>query len=242
MPLRSHGTAERRRVVLVHGSGAFGAAAWPAQHTLAGRFDTLFLRRTGFDPVAEPVATDFEADARMVIDHLQAGGFAGGQVVAHSQGAVAAMMAALQRPDLVQSLILCEPACLSLTQDLPATAAHIQLLQPVFDRRADLSDEQFHREFGRLVYGRDARPLDSSSAEELRSAHRLRLQSPPWEAPLSIVPGVPTLVLTGGWEPMYEEVADYLVSTGAEHRVVGGGHRPQDTAAGQTAIREFLSR
>lgn len=61
-------------------------------------------------------------------------------------------------------------------------------------------------------------------------------------APLDIVPGVPTLVLTGGWEPLYEEVAGFLVSTGAEHRQVGGNHRPQDTDAGRQAIREFLAR
>ncbi|MGD9428809.1 alpha/beta hydrolase [Arthrobacter russicus] len=229
------------RVVFVHGSGAFGAAAWPVQHVLAGSFDCLFVRRTGFDPVAEPVPSDFAADAQIIIDNLQLDGRHGGQVVAHAQGAVAAMMAAVQRPDLVHSLLLCEPACLSLTKDLPATAAHIKLMQPVFDLRNELDDVEYYRQFSQLAFGEAARKLDPDDAEALRTARRLRLQAPAWEAPLDIVPGVPTMVLTGGWEPMYEEVAEYLASTGARHLIVGGGHRPQDTESGQAAIKEFLA-
>lgn len=229
------------RVVFVHGSGSFGAAAWPAQHSLAGKFDCLFVRRTGFDPDAEPVASDFAADAQVVIDNLTLDGSTQGHVVAHSQGAVAAMMAAVQRPDLVTSLVLCEPGCLSLTKDLPATAAHIKRMQPVFCQHADLDDVQFYRKFSEVSFGAAARELDPADAEALRAARRLRLQIPSWQAPLHIVPGVPTLVLTGGWEPMYEEVAGYLASTGAQHQVVGGEHRPQDTEAGQRAIRDFLT-
>ena len=61
------------------------------------------------------------------------------------------------------------------------------------------------------------------------------------EAPLHIVPGVPTLVLTGGWEPLYEEIAGYLRETGALHRVAAGGHRPHDSPEGDRAIRQFIA-
>ena len=83
-------------------------------------------------------------------------GEAGGHVVAHSQGAIAAMMAAVERPDLVQSLTLVEPACLSLTAELPATAAHRALMQPLFDVRHSLSDDDFQREFVRRAFAADA--------------------------------------------------------------------------------------
>ena len=231
----------KQRVVFVHGAGSFGAAAWPRQHGVALAYDALFLRRHGFDPVAEPIESSFEEDTRILLDSLgdDGRGIAGGHVVAHAQGAIAAMMAAVERPDLVYSLTLVEPACLSLTAELPATAAHIGLMQPLFNVRHQLSDEDFQREFVRRVYATDLQ--QPVTAEEKRSARRLRLQAPSWEAPLHIVPGVPTLVLTGGWEPLYEEIAGYLRETGALHRTAAGGHRPHDSPEGDRIIRSFIS-
>lgn len=231
----------KQRVVFVHGAGSFGSAAWPRQHGMALAYDALFLRRHGYDPVAEPAPSSFEEDAAIVLRTLadDGRGAGGGHVVAHSQGAIAAMMAAVERPDLVLSLTLVEPACLSLTAELPATAAHIGLMQPLFDARHRMSDQDFQREFVRRVYATDLQ--QPATAEEKRSARRLRLQAPAWEAPLHIVPGVPTLVLTGGWEPLYEEIAGYLRETGALHRIAAGGHRPQDTAEGDRIIRSFIS-
>ncbi|RKO26910.1 alpha/beta hydrolase [Pseudarthrobacter phenanthrenivorans] len=231
----------KQRVVFVHGAGTFGAAAWPRQHGLALSYDALFLRRHGYDPFAEPVEPSFAEDTRILLRSLgdDGRGAAGGHVVAHAQGAIPAMMAAVERPDLVYSLTLVEPACLSLTAELPATAAHIALMQPLFDARRQLSDEDFQREFVRRVYATDLQhPV---TVEEKRSARRLRLQAPPWEAPLHIVPGVPTLVLTGGWEPLYEEIAGYLRETGAVHRTSAGGHRPHDSPEGDRIIRAFVS-
>lgn len=224
------------RIVFVHGSGRFGAAAWPQQHRMAGRYDCLFVKRHGFDNVAAPQPTDFGADTRIVLENLNG---RPGHLVAASQGAIAAMMAAVTRPDLVKSLSLFEPACLSLTADLPATTQHRALVGPLFERRESMSDADFLREFVRLVYSTEARMPATEDAQ--RAAARLRMQRPPWEAPLDIVPGVPTLVVTGAWEPLYEEVAEYLEATGARHVHAGGDHRPQDTAAGHQALEEFLS-
>ena len=236
----------KQRVVFVHGAGSFGAAAWPKQHGMALAHDALFLRRHGYDPFAEPLETDFAADAAIVLRALADDGRGqdGGHVVAHSQGAIAAMMAAVERPDLVHSLTLVEPACLSLTAELPATAAHRALMQPLFEVRHHLSDDDFHREFVRRVFAAQTpaqATLGAPSPEDQREARRLRLQAPPWDAPLQIVPGVPTLVLTGGWEPLYEEIAGYLRETGAVHRIAPGGHRPQDSAEGNRVIRAFIA-
>lgn len=231
----------KQRVVFVHGAGSFGAAAWPRQHGVALSHDALFLRRHGYDPLAEPMESSFEEDTRILLGSLgdDGRGVAGGHVVAHAEGSIAAMMAAVERPDLVSSLTLVEPACLSLTAELPATAAHIGLMRPLFDVRHKLSDEDFQREFARRVYGSDLK--QPVTAEEKRSARRLRLQAPSWEAPLQIVPGVPTLVLTGGWEPLYEEIAGYLRETGAHHTTAPGGHRPHDSPEGDRIIRSFIS-
>ena len=221
------------RVVFVHGAGRFGAAAWPKQHGLSLQFDCLYVRRHGFSATEEPLPTDHGRDLEIIAEALGSGG----HVVAHSQGAVSAMMLAVERPDLVYSLTLVEPACFSLTEDLPATAAHIALMEPLFAERDTLSDDEFLQEFVRRVFPGDAR---TSSADDTEGAARLRLQSPPWEAPLAIVPGVPTFVLTGGWEPLYEEVAEYLAATGALHRQAPGGHRPHDGSEGHSLLRDFL--
>lgn len=222
----------KTRIVFIHGMDSYGAAAWPAQHLLAGNYDCLFLKRTGFDAVAPPAATDFAADAKIVIDALGRGG----HVVAHAQGAVAAMMAAVQRPDLVRSLILIEPLLPSLTAELPATAAYSRRVQELFARSEVLGDAEFLMEFNTLL----AITTAGTAEPVIRRAARARLQLPSAEAPLLIVPGVPTLVLTGGWEPLYEEVADYLESTGAKHVVLRSGHRPQDTTDGAAHIEQFI--
>jgi pimeloyl-ACP methyl ester carboxylesterase len=224
----------QERIVFVHGGGSFGAAAWPRQHGLSLDYDSLFLRRHGFDAEADPLPTDHDEDQRIITAAL--GG--GGHLVAHSQGAISAMLTAVERPDLVRSLTLVEPACLSLTADLPATAAHIGLVAPLYDRRDSLTDEEFLQQFVRLHFAAEAEQPRTEDAR--RNARRLRLQAPPWTAPLHIVPGVPTLVLTGGWEPLYEEIAGYLAGTGALHRVTAGGHRPHDTDDGDRVIRDFL--
>ncbi|GAB5077331.1 alpha/beta hydrolase [Arthrobacter sp. AD-310] len=231
----------KQRVVFVHGAGSFGAAAWPRQHGMALSYDALFLRRHGYDPVAEPVESSFSADTAILLQSLadDGRGAAGGHIVAHAQGAIPAMMAAVERPDLVYSLTLVEPACFSLTAGLPATAAHIALMRPLLDLRHQLGDDDFQREYVRRVYATGLQ--EPATAEEKRSARRLRLQAPSWEAPLHIVPGVPTLVLTGGWEPLYEEIAGYLRETGALHRVAAGGHRPHDSPEGDRAIRQFIA-
>jgi pimeloyl-ACP methyl ester carboxylesterase len=236
----------KQRVVFVHGAGSFGAAAWPKQHGMALGYDALFLRRHGFDAAAEPLESDFAADTAIVLAALadDGRGETGGHVVAHSQGAIAAMMAAVEQPRLVHSLTLVEPACLSLTAELPATAAYRDLMQPLFDVRRHLSDEDFQREFIRRAFAvadPEQIPATASAPHDPRVARRLRLQAPPWEAPLQIVPGVPTMVLTGGWEPLYEEIASYLRETGALHRTAPGGHRPQDSAEGDHIIRSFIA-
>ena len=238
----------KTRIVFVHGLDGYGASAWPVQHRLAGRYDALFLKRTGFDAVEPPVPTDFAADARIVIDALADGG----HVVAHAQGAIAAVMAAVERPELVKSLLLVEPALLSLTAELPATTAYREHLEPLFARSTSLTDTAFSAEFRRLTASMAgpggaaggpaglARPRTAPAESAARIAARVHLQAPQWDAPLHIVPGVPTMVLTGGWEPLYEEIADYLAATGARHVVTRGGHRPQDTEAGAGLIEEFI--
>lgn len=61
---------------------------------------------------------------------LEQAGDAGGHVVGHSYGAVAALRLAVERPDLVRRLTLIEPVFFALTQGTPAYAAYEKMFAP----------------------------------------------------------------------------------------------------------------
>jgi NAD(P)-dependent dehydrogenase (short-subunit alcohol dehydrogenase family) len=73
---------------------------------------------------------------------------------------------------------------------------------------------------------------------------RLRAMPPPWSVPVegAVVGRVPTLVVTGAWNEIYEEVASALVERGARHVILEGhGHRPQDHAHANDVIEQHLN-
>lgn len=163
-------------------------------------------------------------------------------VVAHSFGGNGALLAAQHYPDLVASLTLIEPAALALTRGTPATEAHIAQVGPIFARRADLdcSDAALGLALLTALGGRmhPEDPLCEAVGRTMRQA------GAPWEAPLDHkwTMRVPTLVITGGWDDIYEDVAAHLAARGAEHIVVPGAqHRPQDLPPAHRAVAEHLA-
>jgi len=218
------------RAVFVHGAGSAGAEAWPEQAALAEP-GWSFLPRDGVADVAVH-------DARRVLDLLR--GTGGGHVVAHSYGANAAVLAAQQEPALVASLVLLEPACLDLARGMPAVEEHIAAMTPVFAAAGDLSVST--REFSRrFAAGMGARPPDLPDDVLEQRVTRLRALRPPWGLGLDPTRPIPrrTLVVTGGWSPLYEETAEAPVGAGARHvTVAGAGHRVQDAARATEILRE----
>lgn len=216
---RADRSRRRRPVALVHGAGRSGAAAWPGQQRLTGEWDCLFLERltVGDDPDA--VVADLETRFDSAV-HL----------VGHSYGAIATLLMATRRPDLVVSLTLVEPAALALCRQAPHTANHIATLAPVFARAVD--DTVSAREFAALFAGANGTPVPDVSDEALESlTRRLRALRPPWTVPVdaTAVSGIPTLVLIGDDGGMYTEVSQVLAQAGATVRVFPGtGHRPHD--------------
>jgi pimeloyl-ACP methyl ester carboxylesterase len=103
---------EGEPVVCIHGS--FVADTFRpllAEPGLAGRYRLVRYRRRGYagsSPAAEPISITGEAaDARALLRHL---GVARAHVVGHSYGGAVALQLALDRPELVHSLALLEPA------------------------------------------------------------------------------------------------------------------------------------
>jgi pimeloyl-ACP methyl ester carboxylesterase len=117
-------------------------------------------------------------------------------------------------------------------------------MAPVFARADD--PQVTHLQFSQLFAKGMATPVPDLAPDVLNATvSRLRATIPPWEVTVSeLVPQqIPTLVLTGNFEPMYEEVAQALASLGAEHiRVPGAGHRPQDHPDGAEAMHQFWRR
>lgn len=207
-------TIEPTPVVFVHGAGRAGAEGWPLHAPEPGP-GWAFLDRhdDGDDP---------DRDAARVIGALGAGG----HVVAASYGACAAVLAAQRRPDLVTSLALCEPACFDLARGKPAVEEHITAMEPVFAVAGDPSISA--REFsGLFAAAMGSEPPDVPDDVLERESARLRRTPPPWRTGIVADDGlpVPTLVVTGGWSPLYDETAEALAALGAARiELPGAGH------------------
>lgn len=221
-------------VVLVPGSGRSGAAAWPGQVAAVElrRRACTFLDLTGR---GEP---DEQRDAV-----LGALGEAG-HVVAHSVGAVPALRAAERAPDVVRSLVLLEPAAFSAARGGPRVEEHVATMSAVFAQAADprVRDGQFAVRFLTALGAPGAAIADPGDPSLRSLGRRLRRSTPPWDVPLdAATPArVPTLVVTGGWSALYEEVAESLAGAGARRLVLAGyGHRVQDHPDLNAALAEF---
>lgn len=217
-------------VVFVHGSGRAGAAAWP-QQAAAAEPGWWFLPRDG-------VADDAARDARRLLEWLRARG--GGHLVASSYGGNAAVIAAQTDPAAVRSLALLEPACFDLARGMPAVEEHVEAMTPVFEVADDasVSAREFSRRFAAAM---GTEPTDVPEEELRASVDRLRALRPPWGVGLRTQQGLPvrTLVVTGGWSPLYDETAEALVALGARHVALdGAGHRLQDDPRVDPLLRQ----
>lgn len=161
---------------------------------------------------------------------IEALGPDGGHVVAHSSGAVAATLAAATSFGLVRSLVLFEPACFALARGGQEVERHVRELSPVFEDASEpaVSDGEFA---ARFLTALGVEPPFQPEPALAALGQRVRAVPPPWDYAYdaSFITAVPTLVITGGWNALYDEVAAALVEAGARHLVLAGyEHRPQD--------------
>lgn len=209
-------------VVFVHGTGRSGALAWPGQ---AAAVD-LRAWQCHFPDLSATVHPD---DLVTVLTALDGAA----HLVAHSDGAVAALRAAERSPGAVRSLALLEPAAFTAARGRPRVEAHLARLAGVSSAAADprVRDGELAVRFLTVLGAPGAALADPGDPSLRLLGRRLRRRTPPWDVAVDpvVVGRVPTLVVTGGWSALYEEVADALVAHGATRLVLGGyGHRPQD--------------
>ncbi|WIE81464.1 alpha/beta hydrolase [Curtobacterium sp. MCSS17_016] len=218
-------------VVFLHASNRPFERAWPVA---AGLSESTAAVMPGYAPDEE--AQPFSQD-RWEEQLLDACGD-GAIVVAHSFGGPVAMRAAARAPERVLGLILLEPAAYALAVDQPAVADHIARVQPVLARAATMSPAQFIAAFQEAVTGT---PATTASEIDVLAASRQQRLPGPWTLDTPRRTGVPTLVVTGGWNAEYEAIADTM--TDVEHIILTGhGHRPQDHPDLVAVARDFIER
>ncbi len=212
----------------LHGSGRTGTAAWPGQGAGAGEY------------LAFPEEASIEEQVtHLVRDH------AGRRVVvyAHSIGAVPAVLAAASSTLDVAGLVLVEPALYDIARGAEAVERHIGLVSEARSLSATGDLRGFWAIMRPLMFGG---PFDATRwDQEHRLAEHSSRKNLPWghgvRAPM--VRGIPTLVVTGGWNDEYEEIATVLTAEGAEHRILHGAqHRSQDLPEFAGMVDEFLRR
>ncbi len=200
--------------VFVHGTGRSGKEAWPLQ----SERDAVFLDLTTTSTMAEKVAA--------VVAATQQDGAA---LVAHSAGAIPALLAVKGGATRVRLLVLLEPALYDVARGEPAVEDHVAAMTRARDR-ADAGDLLGYWQIVRpMMFGG---PVDVDRwPEERPTAERLAAVDLPWGYGLDAadIDGVTTVVITGAWNEEYEAIARALARHGARHaQLPGHGHRPQD--------------
>lgn len=214
------------RRVFIHGAGRRGAEAWPASDAADGDF-------VSFEPgstIPDQAATLIDSyDGARVVLH------------AHSLGAVPAVLAAASGRLDVAGLVLVEPALYDIARGEHAIERHIAI---VTEARAQAAEGELHgfwAIFRPLMFG-EAFDVDRWDAERA-AAERWASSNVPWGHGVrsGMITGIPTLVVTGGWNDEYETIAGVLTRHGARHIIRdGAAHRPQDLPGFATAVEEFL--
>jgi pimeloyl-ACP methyl ester carboxylesterase len=195
---------EGERVLLVHGSFSYGPLSFAEQRPLAARWRLDVLDRRGFgrSPPGEG-RVDFERDAADLVALLRS---EPAHVLAHSYGAVAALLAAGMAPGGVLSLTVIEPPAFGLARGGSAVEEFIRRTDAVFREGGDgaaVTEEEFLVAFLRS-WGLDPAPLPRLNAAARRSVRASMTERPPWEAevplPLLRSAGVRVLVVRGAWD------------------------------------------
>ncbi|HZP74373.1 MAG TPA: alpha/beta hydrolase [Gaiellaceae bacterium] len=222
------------RLVLLHGSLTGSARSWGAQRELAARFELVAPDRPGFYPGPPVARVDFEADVRWLRDVVRAGD----HLVAHSYGAVIALVAAPSLP--LASLVVIEPPAFSIARGEPVVESWLARAEalPRTDPRTHAA--AFLRLVGAPFLLPQELPPDLEQGVEALFRERHPVDA---DVPLAPLP-YPVLVVTGDHEPAFDAVGDVLErELGAERIVLsGGGHAVQSAPGFNEALLAFLRR
>ncbi len=233
-------------VLVVHGGVQGGLGGGPAtfgqQRSLASQGWRLsFVERPGFGGSPSRGVDDMLADAVWIAEMLGDGA----HLIGHSWGGAEALLAAHRRPEAVRSLVLIEPALHALALADAEVAAdpiargHMQSLGALM--MSANSPAEYGLAFARSLGptgGGEAPDLDALARDETRTTAlgcallQARMAPPDVlrQAAETIAgAGVPVLVVSGGWSPVFDVVGDVVarMTKGRYVTVASPNHFPQ---------------
>jgi non-heme chloroperoxidase len=247
-------------VVFVHGSGA-DLRTWGYQMgpVAQASFRAVAYSRRFHHPNAPPAEGEAYtaalqgADLAAFIESLHAGAV---HIVASSYGGVVALLAARDRPALIRTLALTEPAMLSLVPPGSQAAADVAALQTARSLISRGEPDNALRAFVDAVFGAGAYGLIPTSTREMLTDNlpelRREAAAPPWDPPFTCDDAravkAPVLLVTGGssrsfFKAIDERLAECLPRVepvtvpGASHAV-----HAQQTARFNELLVAFLTR
>ena len=201
-------TAARTPAVFAHGIISWGdddEFGFGHQRSLGKDRRLLLMDRRGHgdSPDLEGrYGTDYDVDADDIIGLLGDGA----HLVGHAYGAVAAMIAAAARPDLVRSLCVIQPGSMRVAEDDPVVA---ELLTRNRAASGSLPPDMTPEDFLRMATEQVGMPPMERTPRRLRVAETSMRERPCWDAPIPLEPirdaSWPVLVIVGDWAGAPEE-------------------------------------
>lgn len=234
------------RVVLVHGGARGGpiggASTFVAQLPLAQQGYQLVLPdRPGHGRSPAVGREDLEVDATWVAELIGEGA----HLVGHSYGAAAALCAAALRPAAVRSLTLIEAPVFSVAAGDPAAELLAAELATAVGQPDELRTMLEFVKVAGIPLGLLQPYPDPGQVMSMARALKAMRDPITWDAEPSIravaAAKIPALVVSGGWSPGFEAIADRLTEQLPARRLVidAGHHLPHltsgspDKAAGE---------
>lgn len=186
-------------VVFTHGIFTWATDSeygFAAQRPLAQWYRLLMMDRRGYGSSPAVERSDYTVDAEDIVDVL---GSTGAHVVGHANGALAALIAAAQCPQLVHSLALIQPPAFRAATEQP-------VVQRLLDRveQAAVPAGMSVTEFLRASTEGVGMPMPEPTANRLRAVDTSMHERPVWEAEIPVAAlrsaAWPKLVISGTWQ------------------------------------------
>lgn len=229
-------------ILLVHG-GASPSTTWGSLAPLRARWTLILMHRRGYppSPSEQGEGHDFDVDADDIAGLLTTRP----HIVAHSYGALGALIAAARLPESVRSMTLIEPALHNLVPRDPVVARFEQIGNDVLAHGLE-TDPATLREFLRIAGATEVTdgPLPDHVARGVRRAHGSR---PPGDAEIDLAAirnaKIPTFVASGGHNEAIERICETTALQLDSERLIlpGAGHFVMRAAGFTKRLEHFLA-